>query len=66
MMTLRDARSCVGEQVVYASAAQREGRDSRPPEAGRIVRVGRQFVFVDYGWGTAATDPADLDLINAS
>lgn len=63
MITLESAARNTHRRVVYTSAAQREGRDRRPPEAGKIVRVGARFVFVDYGWGVAATDPGDLEYV---
>lgn len=61
-MTLQQASDSIGRYVVYRAAGLRT-RTRRPAEVGKIMSVGRQYVFVDYGWGVAATDPADLEFV---
>ena len=56
-MTLTEAGKLIGETVYYRP------RLGFPAEAGVIVRINGQFVFVRYGNGTPkATRPADLHL----
>jgi hypothetical protein len=57
-MTIDEARGHIGDGVVYRSGTPRA-------EEGVITSVNARFAFVRYGsqTTTAATDPADLDLL---
>lgn len=58
-MTLDEAHAHIGEGVVYRPYP---GAD---PEEGTITSVSDSFAFVRYGRqrGSAATSPADLELL---
>lgn len=66
MMTLEQARGCIGRTVIYARYDDRSDptRVTAGPERGAITSVGERYVFVRYGINvqSQATDPADLTL----
>ena len=58
-MTITEARGNIGNGVIYRP------RGGGPAEEGTITSVSDRFAFVRYGSQrtSAATDPADLELL---
>ena len=65
-MTLDEAREHVGDGVAYRPRPHRPWAD--PPEEGTITSANDSYVFVRYGsqQTSAATNPADLELLSAA
>lgn len=57
-MSIDEAQASIGLLVVYRRLGQ-------PPDEGVITKVTDRYVFVRYGsqTGSAATNPADLELV---
>lgn len=66
MITIEQARECVGRSVTYARRDDPTDptRITAGPELGTITSVNERYVFVRYGSdrGSKGTNPGDLTL----